>query len=132
MPSLSKKILNKYFWLSLYKWQIKLGFIAAAFIIFMSMILYTFWLVDSLMKREQTTINMYASIFKKFSDANANSEDLFFLISNITPAITFPMISTDKNDIPNKPYELYTKNIYLDSTLSEKEKTRSSMIILKK
>jgi len=88
------------------------------------MILYTFWLVDSLMKREQTTINMYASIFKKFSDANANSEDLFFLISNITPAITFPMISTDKNDIPNKPYELYTKNIYLDSTLSEKEKDK--------
>lgn len=124
MPGLSKRVLNKYFWLSMYKWQIKLGFIIAAFFIFLSVILYTLWLVDSLVNREKTTINMYAAIFEKFSDSHANSEDLFFLINSITPTITFPMIATDKNDNPNKPYELYTKNIRLDTALSSAEQDK--------
>lgn len=106
---------------SLSKWQIKIFFIAAGFIIGVSAVVFTKILVDELIKREQTSIKFYTDIYKSYTDPNANIEQLTFLIDKITPMITFPIILTDEKDIPLYPFVYNTMNIKLDTSLNTKQ-----------
>lgn len=102
---------------TLSKWQLKLIFSFVAFGIVLAVILFTQLLVDELIRREQRIINLYASIYELYSNPATELND-WFLLDKITPTITFPMISTKANDEPNYPFEQYTLNVELDTTLS--------------
>jgi signal transduction histidine kinase len=116
-----KKILTSLLFQSFSKWQIKITLILGATIVFVSAFIYINSLVDSLIKTEKNYLNYYADIIKRFSDPNANTEDLIYLIEKISPTITFPMIMTDNNDEPLEPFSQYMLNIKLDSTLSKEQ-----------
>ena len=102
------------------KWQLKILLGAAAFGIFISMILYTQSLVGELINIEQKTIKFYTDIYKRYSDPNT-LEDYLFLIDNITPTLSFPIIITDKNDNPIYPYDQYTINVHIDTSMTMEE-----------
>ncbi|MBI5324765.1 MAG: HAMP domain-containing histidine kinase [Ignavibacteriae bacterium] len=102
------------------KWQLKILLGVAAFGIFISMILYTQSLVAELISIEQKTVKFYTDIYKRYSDPNS-FEDYLFLIDNITPTLSFPIIITDKNDDPIYPYDQYTINVHIDTSMTMEE-----------
>ena len=106
---------------SLSKWQIKIFFIAVGTIIGISAVVFTRILVDELIKREQQTIKLYTDIYRASTEPDANIEQLYFLIDQIIPTISFPVILTDEKDIPNYPFADNTLNIQLDTSLTLKQ-----------
>ncbi len=102
------------------KWQLKILLSATAFGIFISMILYTQSLVKELIDIEQKSVKFYTDVYKKYSGPN-NYEDYLFLIDTITPTITFPVIITDRNDEPVYPYDQYSINIEIDTSMTSGE-----------
>ena len=102
------------------KWQLKILLGATAFGIFISMILYTQSLVKELIDIEQKSVKFYTDVYKKYSGPN-NYEDYLFLIDTITPTITFPVIITDRNDEPVYPYDQYSINIEIDTSMTSGE-----------
>ena len=104
------------------KWQIKLLFFIAAFVIVLSAMFFTQILVKELVEKEQRTISFFAKMYQRFtSSAEGNIDDFVFIYDNIVPALSFPMIITDGNDKIWEPVEDYTINIKIDTTLSEEE-----------
>ena len=120
-----------FFRFSLSKWQIKIFFVISGLAILIAIVWYTQSLLDELIKREQNTIKLYADIYRRSLDPNADLEEIAFLFDQITPTITFPIIITDKNDDPNKPYEVNTKNVPIDTTLSEEQQEAEILKVLK-
>jgi two-component sensor histidine kinase len=102
---------------SLSKWQLKIFLSVTAFGIFITVILYTQSLVQEMIDIEQKTVKFYADIYKRYTDINS-FEDYKFLIDNIIPTISFPIIMTDKDDNPLYPFEQNTINIKIDTTLT--------------
>ncbi|MGA2296686.1 MAG: HAMP domain-containing sensor histidine kinase [FCB group bacterium] len=117
--------------ISLSKWQLKFILGTLAFIIFVSVLLYTQSIVDELIDREQKTTKLFADIYRRYSDPNS-MEDYSFLIDKIAPTITFPVIFTDENDIPLPPYMAYTMNIPIDTTMSMEKQKEYLIKIVKK
>jgi nitrogen-specific signal transduction histidine kinase len=87
-------------------------------------------LVKELIEREQKSITFYADIYQRYTQPDANMEDMNFLIDKILPTITFPMIMTDGKDSLITPFESYSLNIHIDSTLTpaEQEKYMQGML----
>ena len=105
------------------KWQIKLLFFIAAFVIVLSALFFTQILVKELIEKEQRTIGFFAKMYQRFSSsAEANIDDLVFINDYIVPALSFPMIITDGNDRIGEGVENYIINIKIDTTLTEAEK----------
>ncbi len=107
---------DRSFILSLTKWQIKLYFVFAAFIIVIAVLMYSRVFVEELIQREQRSIKLYTDIFKKITEPDANIEDVYTLVDKISPTITFPMITTDDTDEPIYPYDQWTLNIAIDTS----------------
>ncbi|OGU17462.1 MAG: hypothetical protein A2X61_08895 [Ignavibacteria bacterium GWB2_35_12] len=120
MKLFKSKISDIFYRFTYSKWQLKILLGATAFGIFISMILYTQSLVRELIEIEQKTVKFYTDIYKRYSDPNT-IEDYLFLIDNITPTLSFPVIITDKNDEPIYPYDQYTINIDIDTSLTMEE-----------
>lgn len=117
------------------KWQIKLIFGIGAFLIVILIILFTQSIVTQLIEREQKIISLYADMYESYFFLNVENEDvdyentpafsdriLIFFIENITPTISFPVIMTDPEDVPLKPYESWTLNIDIKESMSEEER----------
>ena len=106
------------------KWHIKLLFAVFAFAIVISVMWFTLSLVDDIIKREQRIINLYAEIYKHFMEswsedtADINIDDYFFYIDEIAPSISFPVIITDQNDEILEPFEDWTLNIVIDTSMT--------------
>lgn len=112
------------FWLPFTKWQIKLILMLVALLIVFAVVIYTRIIVDELIQREQQSIKLYTDIFKRTTDPDANLEDLYVLIEKISPTLSFPIITTDENNLPIYPYEQWTLNISIDTsqTIQEQKK----------
>jgi len=111
----------KFFWLPFTKWQIKLILMLVAMLIVFAVVIYTRIIVDELIQREQQSIKLYTDIFKRTTDPNANLEDLYVLIEKISPTLSFPIITTDENNVPIYPYDQWTLNIKIDTTQTIQE-----------
>lgn len=101
------------------KWQIKLILVVGAFIIVISAIFFTKFLVDELIEREKSIVKSYAEIYKQSFDPNANIEEYLFFLEKIAPTIAFPLIITDDKDVPVKDYKDNSLNVNLDTTKDE-------------
>jgi signal transduction histidine kinase len=114
-----RKISDLFFQYTLSKWQIKLAFVLTGLAILLAVIWYAQSLLDELIEREQKTIQLYTDLYRRMAEPDVNLEEISFFFDKVTPTISFPLIVTDKNDIPTKPYNLNTRNIKLDTSLTE-------------
>ncbi|MBM4150156.1 MAG: HAMP domain-containing histidine kinase [Ignavibacteria bacterium] len=106
-------------WRSLTKWQIKVLLATFAFVMMVSVLLYTQQLANELIQREQRIVTFYADIYKHYlSDVNKNADDFLFLLDRIVPSISFPVIFTDAKGNPNRPFSEYTLNVDIDTSLA--------------
>lgn len=124
MIMFKRKFTDIFYQYSLSKWQIKIVFVFCGFAILVAVVWYTQSLLDELTIREQQTIKLYADIYRRSLEPNADLEEIAFLFDKISPTISFPIIITDHNDIPNKPFNVNTKNVFIDKTKSEEEQEK--------
>lgn len=103
------------------KWQTKVILALVAMMIIISIIIYSQFIVDDIIQKEKRIIQTYSKIYKNLLSPNANVEDYLFMLDDITPNITFPMIMTDADDLPNYPFEQYTLNVKINPNLSIQE-----------
>lgn len=104
------------------KWYVKIVLILLSFAFIIGSIIYTNSLVDEIVTREKALLNFYTDIYEHYSDPNSNFEDISFFEEQIIPQINFPIIITDSNDVPLEPFDLYSLNIKVDTTLSYSKK----------
>lgn len=106
------------------KWQIKILLLLVGLIIVISSVIFTNIIVDELVSREIKSMQLYTELYQKWSDPESNVEEFEILINKIVPMITFPIIITDSNDEPVEPFEDFTLNIKIDTSLSSKEQKK--------
>ena len=115
MKNIYAKIIRR----SLTKWQIKVFLAFFAFAMVISVLLYTQKLAHELIEREKRVVTFYADIYKHYlSDVNANADDFLFLLDRIIPTISFPVVFTDAEGNPNRPFSQFTLNVDVDTSLS--------------
>jgi nitrogen-specific signal transduction histidine kinase len=127
---LRQSIVDWIFVKTLSKWQIKILLLLVGLFIVISAVIFTNIIVDELVAREIKSMNLYTELYKKWADPNSNVEEFDLLIKQIVPMITFPIIITDENDEPLEPFEDYTLNIDIDTSLSSKEQKAILMDML--
>jgi hypothetical protein len=111
------RILEKLILQSISKWQIKIILVSVGLLIVITAIYFTNLIVDELIDREKKSIELYTNLYDKYIDPTQDASSMEVLINQIVPMITFPVIITDAKDEPSLPYEYYTLNIKLDSSL---------------
>ncbi|MCX7879152.1 MAG: HAMP domain-containing histidine kinase [Ignavibacteria bacterium] len=104
------------------KWKIKLFLLAFALIIVTLVMFYSNLLVSELIEREKKSIEFYADVYRRYTNPNANIEELDLLVSNLSNLIQFPIIMTDENDNPIYPFDSYTLNIKFNKKWGIEEK----------
>ncbi len=104
------------------KWQIKIILILVASLIVFLILILTNKLVSELIQREKESVQLFADVYRRYTNLNTNPEDIDFLVTKLSNLIKFPMIMTDENDEPIYPFESYTLNIYFDAKWTTEKK----------
>jgi hypothetical protein len=104
------------------KWWLKIFLLLSASIIVIGAIAFVNLIVGRLIEKEKKLIQASATVYKSLSqnldNPNASSEDLFEILEELQSNITFPVITTNEDDDPNYPFNTYSYNIDLDTSLS--------------
>ena len=117
-----RDITQKIFSSTVSKWQVKLFLGILAFGIILALVLYTQDMVNELIKREKESINLYTEIIREYAKTESPYDENFeFYLEQITKTINFPIISTDANDMPYEPFDDFTLNVEIDTSMSYKE-----------
>lgn len=98
--------------------KIKIALLVAAVCIIIPTLIYTHNLVSRLQKKEHDVASLYAKSLEYVANGSESGTDYTFIFTEIISSIDFPVILTDKSDTVITT----TKNVPLDSTLSEKKK----------
>lgn len=114
------------------KWQIKLALIIFATLIVTIIIVYSNFLVGELINREKNSIELFADVYRRYSNPDVDTEELDFLVNRFASLITFPIIMTDENDKPIYPFESYSMNITFDPKWNITQKREYLMKLIKK
>lgn len=114
------------------KWQIKLILLILASVIVFLVMLFTNKLVNELIQREKESVQLFADVYRRYTNLNTNPEDIDFLVTKLSLLIKFPMIMTDENDNPIYPFESYTLNIDFKAKWSTEEKRRYLKSLIEK
>ncbi|MFN3306824.1 MAG: sensor histidine kinase, partial [Candidatus Kapaibacteriota bacterium] len=104
------------------KWQIKIILILVASVIVFLILILTNKLVSELIQREKESVQLFADVYRRYTNLNTNPEDIDFLVTKLSNLIKFPMIMTDENDEPIYPFESYTLNINFDANWTTEKK----------
>lgn len=104
------------------KWQIKVILILIASIIVFLILVLTNKLVSEFIQREKESVQLFADVYRRYTNLNTNPEDIDFLVTKLSNLIKFPMIMTDENDEPIYPFESYTLNINFDGNWTTEKK----------
>ena len=126
------RILEKLILQSISKWQIKISLVVIGLIIVISAVLFTNMIVEELINREKKSVELYTQLYNKYIDPTQDAAAMEVLINQIVPMITFPVIITDAKDEPSLPYEDYTLNIRLDSSLKPSQHSAELKRIISK
>lgn len=102
------------------KWQVKVLLSVFGVAIVASVLLYSKALVDELIANERRTVELYARQLTALQTANTD-EELLYYIDVTAASITFPVITTDRDDKPVYPYALFVLNVDIDSTATIEE-----------
>jgi len=101
--------------------RLKVILMAIAFIIIACTLWYTHDLVQALSQKEKEVADLYAKSFEYIANGKTGDSDYSFLFTEIINTVDFPVIMTDRNNEPERPYIAYIKNISLDTLLSVNE-----------
>lgn len=102
--------------------KFKFFLIALALVFSIVVIIFTQVIVEDLVEKEQNLIRAYSNVLQNLENPELeNIEFYLFLNDEILPNISFPLILTDANDIPNYPFIYHTRNVELDTNLSISE-----------
>ena len=110
--------------------NIKLGLVIGALLIVASILFYTQTLVNTLLDREREIADLYAKSLKYMTSSPSEQTDYSFVFDEVIKAIDFPIILTDKNNEPQIPYSLNTKNIFLDSTQTTEQQAKYLKVLI--
>ena len=107
--------------------NIKITLLVLAVAIAIGTLIYTQTLVDNFREREKQIADLYAKSVEYIFSQDTDPVILSFILHNIIwqeELIDFPLITTDENDkVPLIGIGLNIKNLEIDSTLSDEEKT---------
>jgi signal transduction histidine kinase len=101
--------------------RLKIFLMVFAFTIITGTLWYTHNLVQALSEKEKEVADLSAKSFEYIANGKTDDGDYNFLFSEIINTIDFPVVITDRNNEPEVPYNVNTKNIVLNSHLSLKE-----------
>jgi len=116
---------------TLSKWQIKILLLFVGLVIVTTAVIFTNVIVEELINREKKSMQLYTELYKNWADPESEVTEFEILIERIVPMITFPMIITDENNEPYEPFEDYTLNIDIDTSLSSSEQKAILVEMLK-
>jgi signal transduction histidine kinase len=106
------------------KWQIKVALAIIGVIIVVTTILFSIYIVNQLIEKEQRIIETYSHLHKKLINPELeNIEEVMLLMDSISPNITFPIVMTNEQDSALFPYENYSLNIEFDKSFNSQQKT---------
>jgi signal transduction histidine kinase len=97
--------------------NIKIALLFAAVCIVIPTLWYTHQLVEQLQKKEREVASLYAKSLEYIANNTNTGTDYTFIFTEIIGSIDFPVILADKSDSIIST----TKNIHLDSTLTEEQ-----------
>lgn len=101
--------------------NIKLALVIGALIIVVSTLFYTQTLVNKLLNKEREIADLYAKSLQYIATSPTEQTDYSFIFDEVLKAIDFPIILTGQNNNPLPPYLMSTRNIEIDSMLSEEK-----------
>ncbi len=101
--------------------NIKLSLVIAAIILVVATIIYTQTIVDKLLVKEREVADLYAKSLEYLATSPDAQADYSFVFNEVIKTIDFPIILSDHQKNPIPPYTMSTRNISLDTTLSEIE-----------
>ena len=104
--------------------RLKIFLMVFAFIIIAVTLWYTHDLVQALSSKEKEIADLYAKSFEYVINGKAGEGDYNFLFSEIINTVDFPVIITDRNNEPERPYDKFIKNIPLNSQVPDEEQHR--------
>lgn len=99
--------------------RIKIALFFSAVCIIIPILLYTHNLVEQLQIKQRETAALYARSLEYIANSSTAGADYTFIFDEIIGSIDFPVILTDGSDSEI----ITTKNIFLDTTLTEQEQT---------
>ena len=110
--------------------NIKLVLFLGAVLIVLATLLYTRSIVQQLLDRERGAADLYAQSFEFIANNTSEQADYTFIFDEIIRTIDFPMILSDADNTPLRPFYSSVRNIALDSsgTTEAQETTLRSMI----
>lgn len=105
--------------------ELKVILLILAFLIVAGTLWYTHAIVRDLEANQKNIANLYAKSLEYIGSEKTQSGDYTFVLEEVIDNIDFPVILTDIENEPIKPYSIFTRNIVLDSTLSAGEQAAS-------
>jgi len=101
--------------------NIKLGLLSGAILIMVVTLYYSQQLVRDLQQHENQVAALYAHSLEYVASEQQLSIDYSFIFDQIIRSIDFPMVLTDADNNPLPPYSKTTRNIAIDTSLTENE-----------
>lgn len=97
--------------------NIKAGLIVIALLIVIGTLWYTRRVVEQLLKKEDEVADLYAKSLEYIANSPTEHADYSFIFDEVLAAIDFPLILSDAQNNPIRPFASSTRNIDLDTTL---------------
>lgn len=105
--------------------NIKLTLLVAATVIVLGTLYYSQLLVSRLLQNERDVAALYARSLEFVANRPAENvtgqSDYSFIFDEVIRTIDFPMVLTDPQNRPIRPYALYARNIPIDTGLTDPE-----------
>lgn len=106
------------------KWQIKVFLAFAAMAIVIAVIILSQLLIDNIIKKEKNIIRTFAKIYENIEYPDENVENYLLLLKEISSTVTFPVIMTNADNEPSYPFESYTLNVEIDTSLTVEQQRK--------
>jgi signal transduction histidine kinase len=99
--------------------NIKLALVISAIILVVATLFYTETLVKKLLAKEHEIAGLYAKSLQYIATSPMEQTDYSFIFDEVLKAIDFPIILTDNRNNPIPPFHTTTRNVIIDTTITE-------------
>ncbi len=104
--------------------NIKITLLAFAVLIVIGTLLYTQHIVNQLLQREREVADLYATSLQFIANSTSEQADYSFIFDEVISSIDFPIVLTDAEHKPLRPYRSNARNVDLDTLFSEERQQR--------
>jgi signal transduction histidine kinase len=98
--------------------ELKIFLLILAFLIVAGTLWYTHTIVEELQASQERMANLYANSFEYIGSGKNQSGDYSFILDRLIRNINFPIVLTDAQNEPLRPYDISVRNVALDTTQS--------------